>query len=193
MACDLILNMPEKRYQSWGRFPKAEQAALRYDWRSDPLPLSRIESRTFLPFGNGRSYGDVCLNEGGVLLDCRGLNKFLSFDSDSGVLRCEAGVLLSEILQLIVPGGWFLPVTPGTKFVSLGGAIAKRAQAFGMKVIAFDPILTQLKAEALGVELVSLDELIERSDFITVHAPKNLDTDNMIRAEHFKRMIKAAH
>ena len=70
----------------------------------------------------------------------------------------------------------------------IGGAIAKRAQAFGMKVVAFDPILTQLKAEALGVELVSLDELIERSDFITVHAPKNPDTENMIRAEHFKRM-----
>lgn len=70
----------------------------------------------------------------------------------------------------------------------IGGEIAKRAQAFGMKIIAFDPILTQLKAEALGVELVSVDELIERSDFITIHAPKNPDTDNMIRAEHFKRM-----
>lgn len=70
----------------------------------------------------------------------------------------------------------------------IGGEIAKRAQAFGMKIIAFDPILTQLKAEALGIELVSVDALIERSDFITVHAPKNPDTDNMIRAEHFKRM-----
>lgn len=70
----------------------------------------------------------------------------------------------------------------------IGGAIAKRAQAFGMKVIAYDPILTQLKAEALGVELVPFDVLIERSDFITVHAPKLPETDNMIRAEHFKRM-----
>ena len=70
----------------------------------------------------------------------------------------------------------------------IGGAIAIRAQAFGMKVIAYDPILTQLKAEALGVELLSLDDLIERSDFITVHAPMNPDTENMIRAEHFKRM-----
>jgi len=70
----------------------------------------------------------------------------------------------------------------------IGGAIAKRAQAFGMKCIAFDPILTKLKAEALGVELVSIDEIIEQSDFITIHAPKNAQTDNLIRAEHFKRM-----
>ena len=70
----------------------------------------------------------------------------------------------------------------------IGSAIAKRAQAFGMKIIAYDPILTKLKADALGIELVSVDKLIERSDFITVHAPKNPDTENMIRAEHFKRM-----
>jgi D-3-phosphoglycerate dehydrogenase len=70
----------------------------------------------------------------------------------------------------------------------IGGAIAKRAQVFGMKVIAYDPILTKLKAEALGVELVSIDEIIERSDFITIHAPKTAETDNLLRAEHFKRM-----
>lgn len=70
----------------------------------------------------------------------------------------------------------------------IGGEVAKRAQAFEMKVLAFDPILTKLKAEALGVELVSLEDLIERSDFITIHAPKTDKTNNMIRAEHFKRM-----
>ena len=70
----------------------------------------------------------------------------------------------------------------------IGGAVAKRAQAFGMNVLVFDPILTKLKAETLGVELVTLDEIIERSDFITLHAPKSDKTDNMIRAEHFKRM-----
>lgn len=70
----------------------------------------------------------------------------------------------------------------------IGGAVAKRALAFDMKVIAFDPIMTQLKADALGVELVSMDELLERSDFITVHAPKSEKTNNLIRAEQFKRM-----
>ena len=70
----------------------------------------------------------------------------------------------------------------------IGGAVAKRAQAFEMKVLVFDPILTKLKAEALGVELVSIDELIERSDFITIHAPKSEKTNDLIRAEHFAKM-----
>ena len=70
----------------------------------------------------------------------------------------------------------------------IGGAVAKRAQAFEMKVMVFDPILTKLKAEALGVELVSLDELIERADFITIHAPKSEKTNNLIRAEQFAKM-----
>jgi D-3-phosphoglycerate dehydrogenase len=70
----------------------------------------------------------------------------------------------------------------------IGGEVAKRALAFDMTVLAFDPILTKLKAEALGVELVSLDELIERSDFISIHAPKSDKTVNMIGYEQFKRM-----
>jgi FAD/FMN-containing dehydrogenase len=77
-----------------------------------------------LPFGNGRSYGDSCLNDGGLLLDARGLDRFISFDVERGVICCEAGVMLRDILDLVVPKGWFLPVSPGTKFVTVGGAIA---------------------------------------------------------------------
>jgi FAD/FMN-containing dehydrogenase len=131
------------RYTSWGRYPRSAQSAVRLNWRSDSLPPSE---RSFLSFGNGRSYGDSCLNEGGVLLDARGLDRFISFDSSHGVLRCEAGVLLSELLRLTVPHGWFLPVTPGTKFVTVGGAIANdvhgknhhRAGSFGCHVRRFE-------------------------------------------------------
>ena len=70
----------------------------------------------------------------------------------------------------------------------IGSAVAKRAHAFEMKVIAHDPIMTKVKAEALDVELVSLDGLIERSDFISIHAPKSDKTNNMIRMEHLRRM-----
>jgi FAD/FMN-containing dehydrogenase len=77
-----------------------------------------------LPYGNGRSYGDSNLNPDGALLPGRQLDRFIAFDPATGVLRCEAGVLLSEILRLVVPQGWFLPVTPGTQFVTVGGAIA---------------------------------------------------------------------
>lgn len=115
-------------------------------WRSDDLPIGTHASATFLPFGNGRSYGDVCLNNGGVLVDCRGLNRFISFCPDTGILRCEAGILLSEILAFSVPRGWFLPVTPGTQFVTLGGAIANdvhgknhhRHGTFGRHVLRFE-------------------------------------------------------
>lgn len=79
---------------------------------------------TLLAFGNGRSYGDVGLNDEGMLLLTRGLDRFVWFDEAAGILTCEAGVLLDEILALIVPRGWFLPVTPGTRFVTVGGAIA---------------------------------------------------------------------
>jgi FAD/FMN-containing dehydrogenase len=98
-----------------------------------------------LPYGNGRSYGDSCLNDGGLLLDARGLDRFIAFNPSTGILDCEAGVLLSEILRLTVPRGWFLPVTPGTQFVTVGGAIANdvhgknhhRSGTFGCHVRCF--------------------------------------------------------
>lgn len=81
-------------------------------------------SEPVLAYGRGRSYGDVCLNDGGILLDTRSLSRFISFDAERGVLHCEAGVTLGEILELAVPRGWFLPVLPGTQFVSIAGAVA---------------------------------------------------------------------
>ena len=106
--------------ESWGRYPRPErQDELRADWRDQPLP----GARPLLPYGKGRSYGDCCLNEGGALVRTEGLDRFIALDA-SGVLRCEAGVTLGEILALGVPKGWFLPVVPGTKQVTVGGAIA---------------------------------------------------------------------
>jgi len=133
-------------YPSWGRYPGTPQTAVPVRWRHERLPLDGSRDRTALPYGNGRSYGDSCQNDGGVLMDTRPLNRFIAFDEDSGILRCEAGVLLSEILKLIVPRGWFLPVTPGTRFVTVGGAIANdvhgknhhRAGTFGCHVHCFE-------------------------------------------------------
>ena len=70
----------------------------------------------------------------------------------------------------------------------IGAAVAKRAQSFEMRVIVMDPLLTKIKAEAMGVELVTFDELIERADFISVHAPKSDKTNNLIGAEQFAKM-----
>ncbi len=113
------------RYVSWGRYPSAAPASvIRPAWRDQIDGRLLREHAPILAYGLGRSYGDSCLNDGGALLDCRGLDRVLAFDTGSGAIVCEAGVSLAEILALAVPRGWFLPVTPGTKFVTVGGAIA---------------------------------------------------------------------
>ncbi|HEY3930248.1 MAG TPA: FAD-binding oxidoreductase [Candidatus Koribacter sp.] len=109
-------------FESWGRYPRGEQKLKTLFWASDFPVENGIGS--LLPAGMGRSYGDVCLNHGNSLLLTRGLDRMLAFDETTGVLACEAGVTLAEILEFAVPRGWFLPVTPGTKFVTVGGAIA---------------------------------------------------------------------
>jgi len=91
-------------------------------WRRDaPFPA---EAGSLLAMGNARSYSDVCLNPGGTLLQTRALDRFIGFDVETGILRCEAGVLLGEVLALTLPRGWFLPVLPGTRYATVGGAIA---------------------------------------------------------------------
>ena len=125
--------------ESWGRYPRAKQTVETMRWR-DQTP--RFGELKVLPRGQGRSYGDSCLNDGSVLISTAGLDRFISLDESSGVLRCEAGVTLEAILDLAVPRGLFLPVVPGTKYVSVGGAIANdihgknhhRAGTFGRHV-----------------------------------------------------------
>lgn len=109
--------------ESWGRLGRhPHQLSLLK--RRDEIASQLVHERNGLPFGNGRSYGDVCLNPGGRLWDTRSLNRFIDLDESSGLLQCEAGVLLGDIQQLLIPRGWILPVTPGTQFVTVGGAIA---------------------------------------------------------------------
>ncbi|MCZ6589743.1 MAG: FAD-binding oxidoreductase, partial [Alphaproteobacteria bacterium] len=118
---------------------------MRFDQRSTALPTTET-GKSVLAYGNGRSYGDSCLNTGGVLIDCRHLDRFISFDDGNGVLRCEAGVLLADILDVAVPRGWFPPVSPGTRLVTVGGAIANdvhgknhhRAGTFGCHLRCFE-------------------------------------------------------
>ncbi len=113
----------QPRFESWGRYPKLEADLIPLSWTSD-FPLPHPPATKVLPVGAGRSYGDVCLLEHGTLLKTRGMDRFLHFNPETGVLRCEAGVTLAEILDFAVPRGFFLPVTPGTKYVTVGGAIA---------------------------------------------------------------------
>ena len=115
--------MPADAYPSWGRFPQASHEVVRLQHRVEGLG-SIPKQHKWLAYGNGRSYGDSCLNDGGLLIHTRGLDRFLAFDASTGRIACESGVLLAEILDVAVPQNWFLPVTPGTQFVTVGGAIA---------------------------------------------------------------------
>ncbi len=114
---------PAPEFESWGRFPKLPGKLSPIYWTTD-FPLAKKPLTKMLAVGMGRSYGDSCLLENGTLIAARGLDRLLSFNPDTGLLRCEAGVTLAEILNFAVPKGWFLPVTPGTKYVTLAGAIA---------------------------------------------------------------------
>jgi FAD/FMN-containing dehydrogenase len=111
-----------KTYESWGRFPKVNQEVFKPEWRFSELPYEH--QGKWLAFGNGRSYGDACLNDQGTLIDTSSLNHFISFDKNTGVLECESGVKLSEIIDFSLPRGFFPAVVPGTKQITLGGAIA---------------------------------------------------------------------
>ncbi|HEY3699960.1 MAG TPA: FAD-binding oxidoreductase [Spongiibacteraceae bacterium] len=119
--------MTAKAMHSWGRYPYFPQSICAVNWRDELAPaLAALTAqyKTTLPYGNGRSYGDSCLAASDRLLQTRNLNRFISADWNNGIICAEAGITLEEILRVCVPRGWFLPVTPGTKFVTLGGAVA---------------------------------------------------------------------
>jgi FAD/FMN-containing dehydrogenase len=106
---------------SWGMYPQVENNVLRF---SDEKVLENIvkKSDNLIAYGNGRSYGDSALAKN--IIEVKPHNYFLGFDEQKGLLTVQAGVLLSEILESFVPRGWFLKVTPGTKLITIGGAIA---------------------------------------------------------------------
>src|SRR5579875_875137 len=131
---------PRPSFESWGRYPKLNANVVTLNWSSD-FPLRPPPATRMLAVGAGRSYGDVCLLGHGTLLRTRGANlvggmdRLLDFNAETGALCCEAGVTLGEILDFAVPRGFFLPVTPGTKDVTVGGAIAG---TFGRHVRRFE-------------------------------------------------------
>jgi FAD/FMN-containing dehydrogenase len=131
----------------WGCLPMIPPAArtIERDWRFEALPEFDGDDSA-LAFGCGRSYGDSCINSHATQLGTAQLQRLIKFDAQSGTLHCEAGVTLDEILRVIVPVGWFLPVLPGTRFVTIGGAIANdvhgknhhNAGSFGCHVLSLN-------------------------------------------------------
>lgn len=111
-------------FESWGRYPTYDADVRAIHWQDQFPHIIDGVHHGALPVGMGRSYGDVCLLNEGTLVKTTSMNRLLAFDPATGVLTAEAGITLAQILDFAVPRGFFLPVTPGTKYVTLGGAIA---------------------------------------------------------------------
>ena len=112
-----------KQAYNWGGHPATPQHTHPVFWLSD-LDTKKLPAGPLLAHGNSRSQGDVGLNSHGTLLLMRGCNRLLNWDAAQGLLTAESGMTLHEILEFAVPRGFMLPVVPGTRFVTLGGAIA---------------------------------------------------------------------
>ena len=131
------------RVTSWGRV-KHQETKIIYPNVNIAEDISNYP-KTFLVYGNGRSYGDICLNPDGNLLSLNKFKNFIHFDRVNGILECQSGILLKEIQDMASMDGWILPVTPGTQLITVGGAIANdihgknhhKAGSFGDHVLQF--------------------------------------------------------
>jgi len=134
------------KLSGWGRFRPAECRVIKPRSKEDLINAIRAEP-SLIARGNGRSYGDAAINADATILMTQ-LNRFIAFDSETGIVNLESGVLLSELLDIVVPKGWFPLVTPGTKFVTIGGMMASdvhgknhhRDGSFRQSVIEFSLI-----------------------------------------------------
>jgi decaprenylphospho-beta-D-ribofuranose 2-oxidase len=109
------------RISNWSKYPEIEADYSEFTSTGD-LEYILAEKKELIVRGNGRSYGDASLND--HIISCLSFNKFIDFDKANGIIEVQAGVLLDDILKVTVPAGWFLPVTPGTKFITIAGAVA---------------------------------------------------------------------
>ena len=133
----------------WGRYPLSESDIYRPEKIAELQEVVTGDTTSLIARGAGRAYGDAALNDQNRVVDLTRLNRMLSFDPVSCLLRCEAGVTIAEIIDVFLPRGYFPPVTPGTRFVTLGGSIAAdvhgknhhRDSSLAAHVISFDLML----------------------------------------------------
>ena len=130
----------------WGRYPRIESEVLPFETEKR-LADHLVHFEDCIVHARGRSYGDSALSRRAI--STSRFDKMLHFDAEQGVLACESGVTLAEILEVFVPRGWFLAAVPGTKYVSVGGAIASdvhgknhhNAGCFSESVVSLDMMM----------------------------------------------------
>ncbi|HNR06847.1 MAG TPA: SDR family NAD(P)-dependent oxidoreductase [Saprospiraceae bacterium] len=139
---------------NWGGYPHHNCRIYHPETVEEIQELVRSK-HSFIARGNGRCYGDSALSN--RVISTLALNRILDFDPISGLIVCEAGVLLDTVLKKIVPAGFFLPVSPGTKFISIGGAFASDVHGKNQQVDGvFSDHVSYIKLVEPGGELVHL-------------------------------------
>jgi FAD/FMN-containing dehydrogenase len=113
--------MMKKTIANWGNYPVMETDEKSFSF-AEQLVDTVLQSDGLIARGNGRCYGDASLEK--ITVSTLRYDKILSFDTERGIFECQSGITLDKVLEVIVPKGWFLPVTPGTKFITVGGAVA---------------------------------------------------------------------
>ena len=141
----------EKRFNNWGRNIHIIPKRLSPKNYNDLKKI--INKKSFIVHGNQRSYGDVCSNKD-LVVSMANFNQIKYFDAKKGIIEVESGTLLSDLLPIIIEKGWFIPVTPSTKYVSIGGMIANNVHGKNIHKNRISHYVKEIKLMGLNKKIL---------------------------------------
>ncbi|WP_428329462.1 FAD-binding protein [Mucilaginibacter sp.] len=151
----------KKRLAGWGNYPVIDSKEDSFVFK-DQLDTLLQNKQSFIPRGNGRSYGDSSLADNAICT--LKYDNILSFDVTNGIFECQPGITLQQVLQVIVPQGWFLQVTPGTQLITIGGAVASNVHGKNHKADG-----------SFSKHIIDMDVVLASGSTLTCSAVQNAD------------------